>query len=101
MIPLLYFLVVSFAIFAVGIVGISATRHFIIMLLSVEVALVAATLLATAFYYYNTATGNIMLLLFAIWTIAASEAIVLIAFYRYLGRFEASLDVTKLSKLRD
>ncbi len=101
MIPLEYFVATSFAMFTIGIVGIAATRHFIIMLLAVEIALVAATLLATAFYYFNTPSGNIMLLLFAIWTIAASEAIVLIAFYRYLARFEASLDVTKLSKFRD
>lgn len=99
-IPIEYFVVASFALFAIGIAGIAATRHFLFMILSIEVALVAASLLATVFYY-TTVQGNIMLLLFSIWTIAATEAIALVAFYRYLARYETSLDVTKLSRLRD
>lgn len=101
MIPPEYFVVLGFAIFSIGIVGIAATRHFILMLVSVEIALVASTLVGTAFYYFNTNGGNIMLLLFTVWTIAASEAIALIAFYRYLAKYETSLDVTKLSRFRD
>lgn len=99
-IPVVYFVLTSFALFAIGVVGVVATRHFLLMILSIEVALVASTLLATIFFY-TTVSGNIMLLLFAIWTIAATEAIALVSFYRYLGRYETSLDVTKLSKLRD
>src|SRR5580693_8196070 len=92
-----FFIVVSFGLFAIGIAGVAATRHFLIMILSIEIALASAALLATVFYYTST-NGNIMLLLFAIWTIAATEAIALVAFYRYLVRYETSLDVTKLSK---
>ncbi|MFI5412325.1 MAG: NADH-quinone oxidoreductase subunit NuoK [Candidatus Micrarchaeales archaeon] len=99
-IPMVYFIVVSFALFAVGVAGVVASRHFIVMILSIEIALASAALLATIFYYTNT-NGNIMLLLFAIWSIAATEAIALVSFYRYLVKYEASLDVTKLSKLRD
>ena len=100
MIPVIYFVTVSFAIFAVGIVGVAATRHFLLMILSVEIALVASTLLATVFYTFDAA-GNVLLLLFSLWAIAAIEAIALVSFYRYLSRYETSLDVTKLSKLRD
>jgi len=74
---------------------------FVLMVFAIEVALVAATLLATAFFYFNTSSGNIMLLLFTIWTIAASEAIALVAFYRYISKYETNMDVTQLSKLRD
>lgn len=100
MIPLQYFIGISFALFAIGIAGVAATRHFLIMVISIEVAIVASTLLATTFFY-STANGDVMLLLFTLWVIAATEAIVLIAFYRYLAKYELSLDVTKLSKLRD
>lgn len=98
--PIEYFIAISFALFSIGMVGVAVTRHFIVMILSIEIALVASTLLATAFYF-TTSDGNVMLLLFAIWTIAATEAIALVSFYRYLGRYETSLDVTRLSKLRD
>jgi NADH-quinone oxidoreductase subunit K len=100
MIPANYFLAVSFAIFTIGVVGIAVTRNFLIMILSAEISLAAATLLAATFFYYNT-YGNILMLLFAIWTIAAAEAITLGAFYRYLSKFETSMDVTKLSKLKE
>lgn len=100
MIDLYYYVILSMALFAIGIVGVAFTRHFLIMILSLEVALVAATLASVAFFYFNT-NGNIVLLLFTIWTIAAVEAIALISFYRYIARFETTLDVTKLSRLRD
>lgn len=95
-----YFIMLSFALFALGMAGVAATRHFLLIILSVEMAIVASTLLATAFFYYANA-GSIMPLLFTYWSIAAVEAIALVAFYRYMARYELSLDVTKLSKYRD
>lgn len=100
MIPIVYFVALSFAIFAVGVAGIATTRHFLLMIIAVEVALVASALLATVFFYVSS-VGDVMLLLFTIWGIAASEAVALVSFYRYLSKYEASLDVAKLSKLRD
>ncbi len=96
----LYFVGLSFALFAIGIAGVAASRHFLIMMLSVEVAIIASTLLATVFFYY-TAPGNIITLLLTMWTIASMEVLALIAFYRYLALQEVSLDVTKLSKLKN
>jgi NADH-quinone oxidoreductase subunit K len=100
MIPEIYFVVISLALFAMGVAGITASRHFLIMILSIEIILVAASLLATVFFYFNSG-GGIMLLLFLVWSIAAAEAIALVAFYRYMARFEFSLDVSKLSKYRE
>ncbi len=96
-----YFIVMSFALVSIGVAGVAASRHFLLMILSVEIALVASTLLATAMYYTVAGSGNIMLLLFTLWTVAAVEAIALVSFYRYLARYETSLDVAKLSRLRD
>ena len=100
MIPEPYFIILSFALLAMGAAGIASSRHFLIMILSVEIILVGASLLTVVFFYYNTG-GGVMLPLFLVWTIAASEAIALIAFYRYMARFELSLDVSKLSKYRE
>ncbi len=93
----IYFILVSFALFAIGVAGIAASRHFLIMILSVEVILVSASLLGVVFFFFNVG-GGIMLPLFLVWTIAAAEAIALVAFYRYMAKFELSLDVSKLSK---
>lgn len=100
-IPIEYFIAISFALFSLGMVGVAVTRHFLLMILSVEIALVASTLFATTMYFSVIGAGNILLLLFAIWTIAAAEAIALVSFYRYLARYETSLDVARLSRLRD
>ncbi len=99
MIPI-EFIMLGFALFAAGVAGMATSRHLVIMMMSIEVALVASTLVATAFFYFS-ADGAIVPLLFTIWSIAAVEAIMIIVFYRYMVRNEMSLDVGKLSKLKD
>jgi NADH:ubiquinone oxidoreductase subunit K len=96
----IYFMGFGFALFALGLAGVAASRHFLIMMLSVEVAIIASTLLATVFFYY-TAPGDIIVLLLSIWTVASMEVLALVAFYRYLEVHEVGLDVTKLSKLKN
>ncbi|MDE1869169.1 MAG: hypothetical protein KGH60_04375 [Candidatus Micrarchaeota archaeon] len=97
---ILEFILLGFAMFAIGISGIAASRHFVIMMLSVEVALIAATLVGTAFFYYVSSV-NILIFLLAVWSVASVEVLSLVVFYRYLAKNEVSMDVTKLSKLRD
>ena len=97
---LIYFVALSFSLFAIGIAGVAASRHFLIMMLSVEVAIIASTLLATVFFYF-TASGDIVTLLLSMWAVASMEVLALIAFYRYLSAQEVSLDVSKLSKLKN
>ena len=95
-----YFIYISMALFALGISGVVASRHFIVMMLSIEISIAAATLLATTLFFYST-DGGIMQLLFALFAIAAAEVMTLMVFYRYLARYELSVDVSKLSKLKD
>jgi NADH:ubiquinone oxidoreductase subunit K len=99
MIPLLVILL-SIFVFAIGAAGVVASRHFVMIILSMEVMLVAATILAVGFFYYY-ADGSILLLLFSIWAIAAVEVIALIAFYQYMLKEETTMDVTSLSTLKD
>lgn len=96
----MYFVVLSVALFAVGISGVLASRNFLIMMLSIEIAITASTLLALSFFYFVSGS-NILLLLITIWSIAAVEVMALVVFYRYMVKGQISLDISKLSKLRD
>lgn len=96
----IFVVLLGMLVFAIGAAGVVASRHFVMIILSMEVMLVAATILAVGFFYYY-ADGSIVLLLFAIWAIAAVEVIALIAFYQYMLKEESSMDVTSLSRLRD
>lgn len=95
-----YFALLAIAVFAIGMAGVVASRNFLIMMLSIEVAITASTLLALSFFYFVGGTDIVMLLL-TIWAIASAEVMALVAFYRYMAKEEVSLDVTKLSKLKN
>jgi len=100
LIVIVYFVVLSAALFAVGISGVLASRHFLIMMLSIEVALTASTLLAISLYFYSSG-GSIVMLLLAIWAVASAEVIAMVAVYKYMIKEEVSLDVTRLSELKN
>jgi NADH-quinone oxidoreductase subunit K len=95
----IYFVALSLAVFAIGAAGIAASRHFLVIVLSIEVMLLASTLLAVALFYYGAA-GSIAVLLLSVWSVAAAETMALMALHRCLARWNVSMDVTKLSKLR-
>lgn len=96
----IYFMGLGFAVFAAGICGMAASRHFLIMMVSSEVAILASTLLSTAFFYFST-SGSVLTLLISLWSVASMEAIALVVVYRYLTKMEMGLDVTKLSNLKN
>ncbi len=97
---LMVFALLSLALFSLGLAGIVASRHAVIVVLSSELGLVASMIFSlSAFSYYSQ--GNALGLLFSLWAIMSAEAIMLIVFYRYLARAEMSLDISKLSKYRD
>jgi NADH-quinone oxidoreductase subunit K len=80
-----HYLVVSFLLFAIGIIGIASRKNMITVLMSIELVLNSVNLNLIAFsYQHSDLTGQI----FAIFTItvAAGEAAVglgiLIAFFR-------------------
>jgi NADH:ubiquinone oxidoreductase subunit K len=94
------FILLAFGLFSIGVAGISASRHLIIMILSIEIILVGSSLMAISIYSYVSG-GEVLALLFAIWSIAAIEVIALVAFYRYVAKLQVSLDVTRLAKYRE
>ncbi|MDE1871639.1 MAG: hypothetical protein KGI06_05380 [Candidatus Micrarchaeota archaeon] len=96
----IYFLIVSISVFAVGIAGVMASKNFLIMLLSVEIAITASTLLALSVFYY-VSENSIVIFLLVIWSIASVEVMALVAFNRFMIKEEISLDVAKLSELKE
>jgi NADH-quinone oxidoreductase subunit K len=95
-----YFLALSIALFAIGIAGVASSKNFLIMMLSIEISITASTLLALSFFYFVSGS-NIILFMLTIWSIASAEVMALVAFYRYMVKGEISLDITKLSRLKD
>jgi NADH:ubiquinone oxidoreductase subunit K len=95
-----YILVLGFALFSIGVAGVVASRHFVIMVLSIEVILVSSSMIAISAYSYLSG-GDILSLIFVIWAIAALDVIALVVFYRYLAKMKVSLDVTRLNRLRE
>ncbi|MGD0728931.1 MAG: NADH-quinone oxidoreductase subunit K [Candidatus Micrarchaeaceae archaeon] len=96
----IYFVLLAMALFGIGISGVIASRHFLVMMLSIEVMFAASALLAVTFFYY-VENGNIISLLLVLWSVAAVEIIAIVTFYRYMVKGEMSLDITKLSKLKN
>lgn len=97
---IVYLLMLGFALFAIGISAAALSRSFIAIIFAIEVMLVAASLVGISMFSIE-GTGNVLLLLFTIWSIAAIDVIVFVVLYRYIAKFEPSLEVNKLSKYRD
>ncbi len=101
MLPFYYVLAASVALFAIGIAGIATNKHFIVIMLGVELMLVASMVAVIGYFsYVSVPSPSGIVLLFAIWAIAAVEVIAIVAFYVYMKYIDFDFDVTKLSKLK-
>jgi NADH:ubiquinone oxidoreductase subunit K len=92
-----YFIIMGLGLLSIGIAGIIGSRHFVVIILSIEIILISASLLAVSLYGYSY-SPMILPLLFIIWAIAAIDVIALVVLYRYTTLFKTDLDVSKLSK---
>ncbi len=93
---MIYYMLFPFVLFSIGIGGLAASRHFLVMVFSVEIMLSAAALLSVSMLM----PVNLALLLFAIWAIATTEAITAIVLYRYISRNDMDLDIRRLSEYK-
>jgi NADH:ubiquinone oxidoreductase subunit K len=96
----IYILMVGIALFALGVSGMAASKHLIVIIAAAEVALAATTIVALSNFGLSDSSGLISFL-FVVWAVGASEVMVLVAFYRYLSKERLSLDISKLSELGD
>ncbi len=96
-----YPLMLSFALLAIGIAGVIASRHFIIMMLSIELAFVGSIILLLGFFDMIQGVSLAMLLLASIWAVLVAEVSGIVVFYIYIKKRGMGFDVSAFSRLRD
>jgi NADH-quinone oxidoreductase subunit K len=98
-VPTEYYLVLSAAVFCVGLFGILTRRNALFFLMSVELMLNAANINLVAFsFFWGNLTGQV----FSLFTmaLAAAEVAVGIGIILVLHRNFKDVDVTKANSLR-
>lgn len=101
MIELIYIFALSLGILSIGLAGIGSDRHLVIILLGVELVLIASTIALVSFFSYNASPNpEAVVMLFAIFAVAAAEVITVITFYIYMKSRGLDFDVSKLTRLK-
>ncbi|SNZ13463.1 NADH dehydrogenase subunit K [Natronoarchaeum philippinense] len=98
-VPMNYYLVLSAAVFCIGLFGVLTRRNAIMFLISVELMLNAANINLIAFSYFH---GNLTGQVFALFTIAlaAAEVAIGIGIILVLVRNFRNVDVRKATTMR-
>jgi NADH-quinone oxidoreductase subunit K len=93
------YIMLSLAMFIIGILGVLSRRNALIMFLSIEIMLNSANLLFVAFArHWGNVTGLVWV--FFVLTLAAAEAAVGFAIIINLFRSRQVVDVDQFNKLR-
>jgi NADH:ubiquinone oxidoreductase subunit K len=101
MLPLFYFLAAAVSFLALGIAGVVATRHFVVVILAIELMFAGSIVALVGFFDYATIIdGSFFIILLSIWTVANVEIIGLIAFYTYMRNKIIDFDLRKLMQLK-
>ena len=105
MIDIEYYLVLSAAIFCIGIYGVLARRNAVLILMSVELMLQAVNINLIAFSIYLIPKGDIgqhLGLIFAVFviTVAAAEVGLALAIVLRLYRNRASVNVDEVNLMK-
>jgi NADH:ubiquinone oxidoreductase subunit K len=96
-----FILVAAAALLGISLAGIITDRHFVVIMLAIELMLISSSILLVYFFAYSIAPdASVVPMLVSIWSVAAVEVITLITFYVYMKSRGFDFDVTKLSKLR-
>jgi NADH:ubiquinone oxidoreductase subunit K len=91
----------SVSLFAIALAGIISNRHFIVIMLGVELIFIASIFgLISFFSYARNPDPSAVIMLIALWSVAAAEVIALITFYVYMKAHGSDFDVVKLSRLK-
>ena len=99
-IPLAHYILLSSALFCIGILGVLTRRNAIIVFMAIELMLNAVNLLLAVFYsYYSDPSGQIFV--FFIMAVAAAEVAVGLAIIVMIYRNIQSIDIGILNKLKN
>ncbi len=101
MVELAYTLALAFSLFSLGLAGIAADRHLIVIMLSVELIFAASVVALTGFFASQGSVSQYAItMLFSIFAVAAVEIITVIAFYVYMKHYGIEFDISKLSRMK-
>jgi NADH-quinone oxidoreductase subunit K len=99
MVPLNHYLILSAAIFAIGVVGVLIRRNLIVVLMSIELMLNAVNLTFIAFSrFLGSMEGQVIV--FFVMAVAAAEAVVGLAIIISIFRHRQSLDPQEMQLLK-
>ena len=100
--PASYFLVLSALLFSIGVYGVLARQHAVLVLLSIELMLNAVNIMMVAFARYINTPQELAGQMFAIFIItqAAAEAAVGLAIVILIFRNRQSVDIDELSLMK-
>jgi NADH:ubiquinone oxidoreductase subunit K len=91
----------SVSLFSIALAGIISNRHLIVIMLGVELIFIASILgLVSFFSYAKNPDSSAVIMLVALWSVAAAEVIAVITFYVYMKAHGSDFDVMKLSRLK-
>ena len=94
-------LMLSVSLFAVAIAGIISTRHFVVIMIAIELIFIASIIALVSFFAYaQNADYSAVPMLVSIWSVAAVEIIALITFYMYMKQRGFDFNITRLSRLK-
>ena len=94
------YILISVALFAVGLVGVLIRRNTLVVFMCLELMLVASTLALVAFSRFNgTMDGNVFV--FFILTVAAAEVAVGLAIIVALFRQRRTIQIDQLNALKN
>lgn len=98
-VPINYYIILSVALFSIGVMGVLFRRNAIIIFMCIELMLNAVNLLLTAFsVLHGDAGGQVMV--FFIMAVAAAEVAVGLAILVMIYNNIRSVDINELSKLK-
>lgn len=94
-----FFILISMAMFTIGIIGVLSRRNALILFLSIEMMLNSANLLFVAFaHQWGNQTGLVWV--FFVLVVAAAEAAVGLAIIIHLFRSKQVVDIDQYNVLR-
>ncbi len=99
MVPTVYYILLSAALFMLGVLGVLIRRNAIVIFMSVELMLNAANLAFVAFARERAGVDGQVLVFFVI-TVAAAEVAVGLALLVAIFRTRQTTDVDEVSTLR-
>jgi NADH-quinone oxidoreductase subunit K len=99
MVPTSYFVLLSAALFIIGVLGVVVRRNALVVFMSVELMLNAANLALVAFAQrWDSANGQIIV--FFVITVAAAEVAVGLALLVAIFRNKRTTDIDEISTLK-